>query len=51
MRVTYEVDVGSGGCQGVIFVPDDATDKEVKAAILDDLYNVIIKTEPEDTEE
>ena len=51
MRVIYEVNVGSGCCQGETFVPDDATENEVKAAILDDLYSVTIKTEPEDREE
>lgn len=48
MRVIYEVNVGGGCCQGETFVPDDATEEEVKAAILDILYDVRIKTEPED---
>ena len=51
MRVIYEVNVGGGCCRGEIFVPDDATEEEVKAAVLDDLYDVSIKTEPEGTEE
>lgn len=36
----YEVGVGGGRCNGSVFVPQDATDDEIRLAILDDLYEV-----------
>ncbi len=38
--VNYEVNVGSGRGNGTVIVPDNATDEEIRLAILDDLYYV-----------
>lgn len=37
---TYEVNVGSGSCNGSVFVPEGATDDQIRLAILDSLYEV-----------
>lgn len=50
MVVIYEVNVGSGCCNGEVFVPDNATEEEIKVAILDSLYSVSYTTEREDAE-
>lgn len=39
-EVKYEVNVGSGCANGTVFVDDDATDDDIKLAIMDDLYSV-----------
>ena len=36
----YEVNVGSGCCNGTVFVEDTATDNDIRLAIMDDLYDV-----------
>ena len=36
----YEVNVGSGAATGSVLVPADATDDQIRLAILDDLYEV-----------
>ena len=36
----YEVNTGGGCATGSVFVPDDATDDQIRLAILDDLYSV-----------
>lgn len=38
--VKYEVNVGSGACNGSVLVPDDADDDDIRLAIMDDLYSV-----------
>lgn len=48
MRVFYEVNVGDGACHGEVFVPDNATEEEIKVAILDNLYSVSYETVRED---
>lgn len=37
---TYEVNVGSGSCNGSVFVPEGATDDQIRLAILDRLYEI-----------
>ena len=39
----YEVNVGGGCATGYVYVPDDATDDDIRLAILDDLYDVSYK--------
>ncbi len=39
MEVKYYVGIGGAVGTGYIFVPDNATDKEIKADIFDDLYD------------
>lgn len=39
-EIQYEVNVGSGCANGTIFVDENATDEEIRLAIMDDLYNV-----------
>ena len=36
----YEVNVGSGVGTGSVFLPADATDDQIRLAIMDDLYEV-----------
>lgn len=36
----YEVNVGGGCATGSIFAPENASDDEIRLAILDDLYDV-----------
>ena len=36
----YEVNIGGGCATGSVFVPDDASDDQIRLAILDDLYSV-----------
>lgn len=50
MRVFYEVNVGGGCCNGEVFVHDDATEEEIKVAILDNLYSVSYVTVRENEE-
>ena len=38
--IKYEVNVGSGAANGSVLVPDDATDDDIRLAIIDDLYSV-----------
>lgn len=38
--IKYEVNVGSGAANGSVLVPDDATDDDIRLAIMDDLYSV-----------
>ncbi len=44
-HVNYEVNVGSGCGNGSVIVPDNATDEEIRLAILDDLYEVVYEVE------
>lgn len=39
-EIQYEVNVGSGCAAGTIFVDENATDEEIKLAIMDDLYDI-----------
>lgn len=39
-EVQYEVNVGSGCSNGTVFVDENATDEEIRLAIMDDLYDV-----------
>lgn len=39
-EIGYEVNVGSGCGTGSVFVDDDATDDDIRLAIMDDLYSV-----------
>lgn len=36
----YEVNIGGGCATGSVMVSEDATDDEIRLAILDDLYDV-----------
>lgn len=47
MRVKYEVNIGGGCATGTVIVPDDATDDDIRLAILDDLYDVDYEIERE----
>lgn len=40
MWINYKVDVGSGCTESSVFVVDEADEKDIKCAILDDLYDV-----------
>lgn len=40
MIVIYEVNVGSGSTNGAVYVADNATDDDIRLAIMDDLYFV-----------
>lgn len=46
----YEVNVGGGACDGSVFLPEDATDDEIRLAIMDDLYDVTYEKENQDAE-
>lgn len=39
-EIQYEVNVGSGCSNGTVFVDENATDEEIRLAIMDDLYDV-----------
>lgn len=39
-QYTYEVNIGGGVATGSVIVPDNATDDEIRLAIMDDLYDV-----------
>lgn len=41
----YEVNVGSGSGTGSVLLPDNATDDEIRLAIMDDLYDVTYEKE------
>lgn len=45
---SYEINIGGGIATGSVVVPDDATDKDIRLAILDDLYEVSYKEMKED---
>lgn len=45
--VKYEVNVGGGAANGSVLVPDDATDDDIRLAIMDDLYCVTYEKETE----
>lgn len=48
----YEVNVGSGHCTGSVLVSENATDDEIRLAILNDLYGISYrKHEPEIAED
>lgn len=40
MWVEYEVNVGGGAGTGSVWVPDNASDDDIRLAIMDDLYYV-----------
>jgi len=39
-EIKYEVNVGDGCGTGSVFVNEDATDDDIRLAIMDDLYSV-----------
>lgn len=39
-EIQYKVNVGSGCANGTVFVDENATDEEIRLAIMDDLYDV-----------
>lgn len=39
-RIKYEVNVGGGCTNGTVLVDDNATDVDIRLAILNDLYEV-----------
>ena len=39
-KIRYEINVGTGCANGTIFVKSDATDDEIRLAILDDIYDI-----------
>lgn len=39
-EIKYVVDVGGGAAYGTVFVDKDATDDDVRLAIMNDLYSV-----------
>ena len=47
MWIKYEVNVGSGAANGSVLVADDATDDDIRLAIMDDLYDVNYTIEEE----
>ena len=43
--VKYAVDIGGGEACGTVFVDDNATDDDIRLAIMDDLYFVCYEIE------
>lgn len=43
MEVNYEVNIGGSVTFGILFMPDNATEEDIKLAIIDDLYSVEYK--------
>lgn len=48
MWVKYDVSVGSASRNGTVFVEDNATDDEIRIAIMEDMYYINYKKVDED---